>query len=935
MTHPHAFWSRRRFLASSAAFGIALTVRPLTLSAAPLPNIDVMPTVPGWAGDGAGPPRYRIDGFAKVTGAKLYARDFRAADMSGWPKDTSHALLVLARSATRRFRGLDLSSLGASAAPDRVVSAEDLTADKIAATGFFASDLFCPKDSTPTFLGQPLALLIYHDVSAFTQARALLVASDALATYGEENGPVEGAPYGANRFTRIGGDSPRGPDVYSPVKDGWIGPVRYQKARAPVWADPDEAGTAAQRASFEGEQIRADLKAGTSGRVFTQSFQTQSIDQVFMEPESGLGWFDSGSKKLEMLLGVQSPEATMDALGGMLQTAADARKPASIDASFAFLGGGFGGKDHTIFPLYVAVAALYAEGKPVRVALNRFEQFQLGLKRHSATIEQQLGVDPDSGAFLSFACDLSFDGGGLANFSASVADVGATAASSIYYLPKSDITTVATHSRGVTAGSMRGYGTAQTMTAMECLVDEVATELDMDPVALRRKNALGTGELNLTGNTAAGAVRTGEILDALEKSELWAKRADRKRAFEAANAGKAYGTGLACVMKDFGAGGDGVLAAVSLDPDGTITAWSNSIEMGTGISTSVAQRVAEGMGRAADTVQLDAPTLWAPLSLKTSGSPWTITQADQDAAAKDPQWVPLISSPASASIGAHVNTHAVAEASAIILRFGLWPAAQAIWSEGPLGGQAAGEFVRFEDLRWVDGALGGAGLQPLPLATLAQRAHEMGLVTGAMVHAFNRWSWAKAQFNIGEASYEAPIDALAVQRGSADWARLDRTSVTYPPASFERIGVNYYSSCGAVVAVSVDKTNGAVTVEAVHQVLECGRPIVDALVSGIGQGGIAMGIGQALHEYLPLYEDGPGNGTWNLNRYRVPMVGDVPIWNTTMDVLPPLSGTDPPKGMAEVVMIPVIPAVLNGLHDAIGKRFRSLPVTASDIMEAL
>ena len=44
-------------------------------------------------------------------------------------------------------------------------------------------------------------------------------------------------------------------------------------------------------------------------------------------------------------------------------------------------------------------------------------------------------------------------------------------------------------------------------------------------------------------------------------------------------------------------------------------------------------------------------------------------------------------------------------------------------------------------------------------------------------------------------------------------------------------------------------------------------------------------------------------------------------------MLPPLTPTEAPKGMAEVVMIPVVPALLNAIHDATGKRFRSLPVT--------
>ena len=89
----------------------------------------------------------------------------------------------------------------------------------------------------------------------------------------------------------------------------------------------------------------------------------------------------------------------------------------------------------------------------------------------------------------AFAADHVLDGGGLANYSASVAVVGATGAIGIYDIPKVDVTTVAEHSRGVTAGSMRGYGTLQTMTALEVLVDEAAAALPLDAIEFRRRNA--------------------------------------------------------------------------------------------------------------------------------------------------------------------------------------------------------------------------------------------------------------------------------------------------------------------------------------------------------------------------------------------------------------------------------------------------------------
>jgi CO/xanthine dehydrogenase Mo-binding subunit len=67
----------------------------------------------------------------------------------------------------------------------------------------------------------------------------------------------------------------------------------------------------------------------------------------------------------------------------------------------------------------------------------------------------------------------------------------------------------------------------------------------------------------------------------------------------------------------------------------------------------------------------------------------------------------------------------------------------------------------------------------------------------------------------------------------------------------------------------------------------------------------------------------------------LPVSKDVAVWSQTSEVLPPLSQTDPPKGMAEVVMIAVVPAIANAVANAIGKRFYSLPITSEKIREAL
>jgi CO/xanthine dehydrogenase Mo-binding subunit len=193
-----------------------------------------------------------------------------------------------------------------------------------------------------------------------------------------------------------------------------------------------------------------------------------------------------------------------------------------------------------------------------------------------------------------------------------------------------------------------------------------------------------------------------------------------------------------------------------------------------------------------------------------------------------------------------------------------------------------------------------------------------------------------------------PLDGISLRYGegaSADkkasmntpggYHVLDRKKVYIPPTQRNNAVVTYYSGVGTLVELAVNEASGKIELLSHHSIVECGNQISPELVSGQLQGGLAMGIGHALHEYLPPYEGGAGDGTWNFNRYHVPRASDVAVWTQTGEVLPPLSDTDPPKGIAEVVMIPVVGAIVNGIAHATGLRFRDLPVSPEKIQEKL
>jgi CO/xanthine dehydrogenase Mo-binding subunit len=440
-------------------------------------------------------------------------------------------------------------------------------------------------------------------------------------------------------------------------------------------------------------------------------------------------------------------------------------------------------------------------------------------------------------------------------------------------------------------------------------------------------------------------MRASEVLAKCRVHSLWRDRDQRKTQYESVHPGKRYGVGFGCVQKDFGTGAEAAFVEVALAKEGSVLLRHVAIEMGTGMSTSQSALCIPWLGRPADEVRT-GESEWDALPMIATGNPWLMSQAEQDRNVGNPRWTPNLVSPSSASNSAYFCGHATNEAARLVFTQGLWPAALALWDEGFGGGQLAPLAIRREQARWVDGKLSAGGLTPLPLEQLISKAYDLGLATGVVVHTFNRWQWAEAEFPLGGEDARLPLDGIALRWGDGSakgqgkptangYRMIERTRAYYPPTQRNNAGVVYYSAIGTIAEVAVDTATGQVELLNHHSVLECGKPIVPELVSSQLQGGLAMGIGHALHEYLPLYEDGPGNGTWNFNRYTLPRAKDVAVWRQTGEVLPPVSDSDPPKGMAEVVMIAIAPAIVNAIAHATGLRFRELPVTPEKIRAAL
>ena len=117
-------------------------------------------------------------------------------------------------------------------------------------------------------------------------------------------------------------------------------------------------------------------------------------------------------------------------------------------------------------------------------------------------------------------------------------------------------------------------------------------------------------------------------------------------------------------------------------------------------------------------------------------------------------------------------------------------------------------------------------------------------------------------------------------------------NVKFPPTDFNRFGTTYTSLCGTLVRIEIERATGALRIAKAYSVFECGEALVPQVVLGQAQGGFAMGVGYALLETLPPYEDGPGNGQWNLGQYLVARGSDLPLRDLEIEVLPPWRRTN-------------------------------------------
>jgi len=137
-----------------------------------------------------------------------------------------------------------------------------------------------------------------------------------------------------------------------------------------------------------------------------------------------------------------------------------------------------------------------------------------------------------------------------------------------------------------------------------------------------------------------------------------------------------------------------------------------------------------------------------------------------------------------------------------------------------------------------------------------------------------------------------------------------------------------------IVDVEVDPETGKTQILRYTALQDPGTAVHPSYVESQLQGGAVQGLGWALNEEYFFNDDGQMQNTSYLD-YRMPISTDLPMIDTQLVEVPNPEHPTGVRGVGEVSIIPPVPAVANAIHNAIGVRMNTLPMSPGAVLEAL
>jgi len=392
--------------------------------------------------------------------------------------------------------------------------------------------------------------------------------------------------------------------------------------KSALWVfDSGEAGTG-------GDVENAIAAARGDGIVIEREYRQQRLIPAFMEPRSVV--VDPTGEQMTVWSATQIPHILRFLIAAVLGI-----NEAKIRVIAPDVGGGFGGKLQTTPEEFVAIMAARRLGKPVKYTETRSESLMAGHHGRDQWQKLTLAATKD-GTVTGLKVDLLADlGAYVALVGGGVPVLGAFMFNSIYKFPAYRFSCQTVLTNKTWTDAYRGAGRPEATFAIERIMDELASELGVDPLEVREKNWIKHEEFPFqtvagleydSGNYEAATAKAKEIFG---YDELRAEQRQRREAGDSVQLGIGVSTftemcGLApsrvLGSLDYGAGG-WEHASVRMLATGKVEVVTGVSPHGQGHETAWSQIVADRLGVAFEDVEvLHGDTAISHRGLDTYGS---------------------------------------------------------------------------------------------------------------------------------------------------------------------------------------------------------------------------------------------------------------------------------------------------------------------------
>jgi len=522
--------------------------------------------------------RARVDAPDKVTGATRFAAD-------GHVHGLLHARLVLSSEAHALIRQVDRDAALAMPGVVAVLFAEDLP---IAGAGSDRTTEPLARTEV-VFAGQPVALVIAESEAAAEDAvETVVVEYEPLPTVVD----VEDAMLPGRALARVTHEGEDGGDLES---------IHAGVDKGQEEGDDEQlSGNVLDTVHRSVGDATAVLEA--SDVIVSGTFRTPWVYQAYIEPQVATAWLEPNGS-LVVSTSTQGTFVTQRELARAFALPLE-----RIRVVAEPLGGAFGGKFALVEPL--AAGATLTLGRPVRVVFTRTDDFQATNPASAQVTHLRLGARKD-GTLTALTARMIVDRGSNAGWG--VEGITSLLVAGPYRWKAHDIRGYGVQTNRFTFGAYRGPGAPTAAFALETLLDELAVELEVDPLELRLQNAVVEADVGVSGNPfpRMGAV---EVLERIREHPLWKTRASLP-ADEGVGVAAGYWPG----------GTEPAAAVCRVNQDGTMTVVTSAVDM-SGVNTGFAAIAAETFGLSPDQVRVvAADTATGPYSGASGGSKVTYT----------------------------------------------------------------------------------------------------------------------------------------------------------------------------------------------------------------------------------------------------------------------------------------------------------------------